>query len=271
MNFSGKPSMSVPPKWKDNDRLAQKNGPRKTIISAKGNRYTGEWLENQRNGYGEQIWVNNGKQYKGDWIRDRRHGRGTLLMNGQIVYEGEWENDKMHGLGKYYYRETGDIFEGQWKDGKRCGKGEMRYADKSVYNGMWRDGKKCGFGIQTYANGNRYEGYWLEDVKHGEGSFLYITPHKRKYVGQWVNDVAKCGSLEDLPSEEDKETKTDPSDPFGVETRAKIPRVGVAEPQKIIDTQIALLTENNSIDAPLIKISQKQNEEEEISIDNDEE
>lgn len=55
------------------------------------------------------------------------------------------------------------------------------------------------------ANGNRYEGSWKNDMKNGEGKFFYLD-RGQVYTGTWVDDTAKCGTLEDFG----RETATDP-------------------------------------------------------------
>lgn len=55
------------------------------------------------------------------------------------------------------------------------------------------------------ANGNRYEGSWKNDMKNGEGKFFYLD-RGQVYTGTWMDDTAKCGTLEDFG----RETATDP-------------------------------------------------------------
>ena len=50
------------------------------------------------------------------------------------------------------------------------------------------------------ASGNRYEGSWSDDMKNGPGRFLYLDKGQ-VYTGTWVDDIAKCGSLEDFGRE----------------------------------------------------------------------
>lgn len=47
------------------------------------------------------------------------------------------------------------------------------------------------------ANGNRYEGSWEDDMKNGDGRFFYLDKGQM-LTGFWVNDVAKCGTMEDF-------------------------------------------------------------------------
>ena len=50
------------------------------------------------------------------------------------------------------------------------------------------------------ANENRYEGLWKDDKKHGEGKFFYLNKGQL-YIGVWVEDIAKCGTMEDFGRE----------------------------------------------------------------------
>lgn len=42
------------PLWKEWDRLAQKEGPRKTFYAVGGDEYTGDWHDNKKHGTTEQ-------------------------------------------------------------------------------------------------------------------------------------------------------------------------------------------------------------------------
>lgn len=89
-----------------------------------------------------------GDRYEGEWRNDERHGKGLMIYaaasdeagNGRHVeekYDGDWVDGKMHGRGVYYY------------------------ADGSAYDGMWQDGKMHGSGVFIYPNGNRYDGEFV--------------------------------------------------------------------------------------------------------------
>ena len=54
------------------------------------------------------------------------------------------------------------------------------------------------FSFPSYiASGNRYEGMWARGMKNGEGKYLYLD-RGQVYTGTWVDDVAKCGTVEDV-------------------------------------------------------------------------
>ena len=54
--------------------------------------------------------------------------------------------------------------------------------------------------MNCIANENRYEGSWKDDKKHGEGKFFYLNKGQL-YTGVWVEDIAKCGTMEDFGRE----------------------------------------------------------------------
>lgn len=53
-----------------------------------------------------------------------------------------------------------------------------------------------GVSVCLTASGNRYEGSWRHDKKNGPGKFFYLDKGQ-VYTGEWVDDIAKCGTLED--------------------------------------------------------------------------
>ena len=59
--------------------------------SANGDRYQGEWLDNQSSGWGLQIWAN-GDRYEGEWLNDMAHGQGTKTTADGRSYTGTWNN-----------------------------------------------------------------------------------------------------------------------------------------------------------------------------------
>lgn len=103
------------------------------------------------------------------------------------------------GYGTNFYSED-EYYEGEWYADKRSGWGRMYYSDGSVYEGEWYSDKRSGKGLLRLANGNRYEGSWNNHMKNGPGKFYYLDKGQ-VYVGQWVDDIAKCGTLEDFGRE----------------------------------------------------------------------
>ncbi len=54
--------------------------------------------------------------------------------------------------------------------------------------------------ISSTATGDHYEGSWRDDMKNGPGKFFYLDKGQ-VYTGDWVDDIAKCGALEDFGRE----------------------------------------------------------------------
>ena len=46
-------------------------------------------------------------------------------------------------------------------------------------------------------NENRYEGSWKNDKKNGPGKYYYLDTGQL-FQGVWVDDIAKCGTMEDF-------------------------------------------------------------------------
>lgn len=53
------------------------------------------------------------------------------------------------------------------------------------------------FTTLNLVNENRYEGEWKNDQKHGSGKF-YHYEKGQVFIGTWVNNIAKCGVMEDF-------------------------------------------------------------------------
>ena len=209
--------------WKISDKKAQKNGLHKSIYwvrksrpeedgRVKGEkwssscRYQGEWVENRRDGYGVMHYEQ-GDKYEGDWKGNKRCGHGTLWKlvskignKYKRVYTGDWENDKMSGRGTYFY-ENDDRYDGFWLADKKHGQGRMIYSNGEIYEGQWVDDMKDGYGTLTNPNGDHFEGYWMRDMKHGQGSYYYGEKNKI-YVGEWVEDVPRCGVFTEVEDED---------------------------------------------------------------------
>ena len=198
------------------DKLANKEGSRRTIYFTKklagGNgsqpnhyrrsgQYLGEWRDNKFEGKGTHE-LGNGNRYVGAFKDGKRNGAGTLWVkrDGKQLrkqYAGQWLNDVMHGRGVYHYPNNGDSYNGEWKHGVRHGVGIMTYKAGGVYEGEWFNDRRHGFGVLDYASGDHFEGLWVEDKKEGEGVHFYFhkekATHTRRYDGEWVDDVPKCG------------------------------------------------------------------------------
>mmetsp|Transcript_8056 Transcript_8056/g.29908 ORF Transcript_8056/g.29908 Transcript_8056/m.29908 type:complete len:343 (+) Transcript_8056:5788-6816(+) len=118
------------------------------------------------------------------------------------IYAGFWRDGKKHGEGIYYYK-NGDIYDGEWREDKRSGEGTLFVANGTKYEGEWYNDAQEGFGILYELNGNRYEGQFQEGKKHGSGVYYYVDKCRR-YKGEWIEDVAKCGEISDYNKDVDE-------------------------------------------------------------------
>ena len=106
----------------------------------------------------------------------------------------------MSGQGSFFY-ENDDRYDGYWLNGKKHGQGRMIYSNGDIYEGQWIDDLKEGYGTFTKASGECFEGYWFKDMKHGQGSFYYGNSN-RIYVGEWVENIPKCGIFTEVEDDE---------------------------------------------------------------------
>lgn len=231
------------------EKLATKEGSRRTIYFTKKlagdggyrrtGQYLGEWHDNKFEGKGT-FELANGNRYVGAFKDGKRNGVGTLWVkrDGKKLrkqYAGQWLNDVQHGRGVYHYP-NGDSYNGEWKNGVRHGVGIMMYTSGDVYEGEWFNDRRHGFGVLDYAKGDHFEGLWVEDKKEGEGVHFYFNKekatHTRRYDGEWVDDVPKCGYYSEMPP--------DPLVPAS-EVPDSLPVGTVLDSRGIISTRLAEL------------------------------
>ncbi len=87
-----------------------------TYTFADGNKYIGEFRDDNFNGQGTFTFASGGK-YVGEWRDDKYHGQGTLTTANGNKYVGEFRDDKPHGQGTFTFAD-GRVLEGIFKDGE---------------------------------------------------------------------------------------------------------------------------------------------------------
>ena len=153
--------------------------------------YEGDWVNGERSGNGTLIWKS-GEKYTGNWKNNNRDGYGTdYYPNGKIWYKGEWKNGKRDGKGVNYYQTNDkynrEYYEGNWVNGERSGNGTLIWKSGSKYVGEWKNGKIDGYGTYYYSNNDiKYKGDWKNNKWHGSGTW-YIDDG-RIYTGQFIDD-----------------------------------------------------------------------------------
>ena len=118
---------------------AKMHGQGTYLYQKRGEKYVGEWRDNQINGQGV-FYYRSGNQYDGEWRNGRKHGQGTYTYANGDKYVGEFADDEPHGQGAYYYR-NGDRYEGEWRNGHKEGQGVM-YENGQRLVGQWRNDQK---------------------------------------------------------------------------------------------------------------------------------
>jgi len=128
-----------------------------------GNRYIGEWANEQFHGQGT-FNMNNGDVYAGQFVYGKNHGQGTYTWANGQRYVGQFVNSLKSGQGTYTWP-NGNRYVGQWSGDRNNGQGTLFYADGSKYIGQWRDSKQEGKGIYFKADGSiSQEGIWRDNV-----------------------------------------------------------------------------------------------------------
>eukprot|EP01062_Namystynia_karyoxenos_P034659 TRINITY_DN253_c1_g1_i1.p1 TRINITY_DN253_c1_g1~~TRINITY_DN253_c1_g1_i1.p1 ORF type:complete len:720 (+),score=289.68 TRINITY_DN253_c1_g1_i1:83-2242(+) len=220
--------------WKQNVIKSKIHGSRNTIyvptegkIGQIGNTYKGQWKAGLKEGWGLQLTELT--KYEGEWRSGRREGRGTLWRRGDAkaawvrVYKGEWRKDKPHGRGIKWYP-NGDVYEGYFEDGRRAAVGKIFLANGDKIEGQWKADMVEGWATLYLKNGDRFEGHWSRGMKEGPGVWYY-EGRQQVYRGEWVKDVAKCGTVEDMA----KKTTNEASH--------FIPRVEVKDHEKLLEKE----------------------------------
>ena len=132
----------------------------------------------------------NGDKYVGEWKDDNRNGQGTYTHADGNKYVGEYKDGKRNGLGTFFALANdqfkGNIYVGGFKDGKFNGQGTMTFADGNKYVGEWKDDNRNGQGTMTFADGNKYVGEFKYDKYNGQGTYTFADGDK--YVGKWKDD-----------------------------------------------------------------------------------
>jgi clan AA aspartic protease (TIGR02281 family) len=143
-----------------------------TYTYPSGNKYVGEWKDEEQNGQGTYTYAN-GNKYVGEFKNGMRNGQGTYTSANGNKYVGEWKDGDFHGQGTYTWA-NGNKYVGKYKDGKKNGLGTCTYGkgewEGDEYVGEWKENLEHGQGTYTWANGLIWSGEW-ERRKQKEGYY----------------------------------------------------------------------------------------------------
>lgn len=76
----------------------------------------------------------------------------------------------------------------------------MTYADGCVYEGMFHKDVRHGVGTLYSPNGSIFVGTYEQDKRQGLG-VTYWAGRCKKYVAEYVDDMATCGAMMDIDEE----------------------------------------------------------------------
>lgn len=105
-----------------------KNGQGSITYLKKGNKYKGEFKNNEITGYGYLIYENK-QTYKGELVNGKKEGKGIYNWPSGEEYDGEYKNDIKEGEGTFKWA-NGLIFKGKFSKGRPFGKGKLINKDK---------------------------------------------------------------------------------------------------------------------------------------------
>lgn len=150
---------------------------------SKGQRYNGEVnAKGKRHGKGTFYWPS-GQKYVGEWKDDEQSGQGTMSWADGNKYVGEWKDGKRSGQGTFYWSNK-DKFIGTYKNGKAEGLGKRYSANGSVDIDTYVSGKPKGKEIKHLINFAKSNGFG--DLVSSDGKSVSAT---------WANKDAKSDSI----------------------------------------------------------------------------
>ena len=154
---------------------------RKFVEDEKG-RYEGEVLFGKKHGKGVMIFIS-GQKYEGDWVNNNIEGQGSLYYaNGQIAYEGGWKNGEFHGYGSTYNINPKKLdSQFNFRDFNKLDE------EWVIYEGNFKEDVMYGTGKWLLSNGQSYEGEFKDGAVHGKGK--YIKKNGKMMEGEWNDNV----------------------------------------------------------------------------------
>lgn len=111
-----------------------------TYIDSIGNKYVGEFRNNERNGQGIATFTD-GNKYVGEFKGDKFNGKGIYYFHTGSKYIGEFKDDKYHGQGIYTWPD-GRKELGEYKNDELDGRAIRFKKDGVIYeSGIYKNGK----------------------------------------------------------------------------------------------------------------------------------
>ncbi len=65
-----------------------------TFYYSDGDKYVGQYEDDEKSGYGVYYFMDTGERYEGEWANDMKHGKGVYYSRKGDAIKGKWANDK---------------------------------------------------------------------------------------------------------------------------------------------------------------------------------
>ncbi|CAG9575258.1 conserved hypothetical protein [Leishmania major strain Friedlin] len=150
------------------------------LVTFSGDRYVGEWADNEREGFGCYMWAS-GSRYIGRFRRGQFHDTGTLFVFpaevevclSRLCSDGGWSCGS--GDSKPLAERHAPCGAARWPPASRPG------WDGVVLDVVWRDGKFSGEGHVTLPSGVRISADWRNASSPVDGELVLpsLTPQAR--------------------------------------------------------------------------------------------
>ena len=154
-------------------------------------------------------WWVSGNRYEGEWLDDQMEGLGKLIGSNGSVYTGPFRQNQKSGWGKEQWgNQLGVTYRCGMKF-KHKGRGYCRYEGEfqngvfhgplwsvSIWRGFMHGSIYCisliapsiGHGTYTCIDGREYVGNWCHGRRSGEGTMVLCPvsergDHNRRYIG----------------------------------------------------------------------------------------
>ena len=150
--------------------------------------YKGAMSDGLREGLGAFFHLD-GNRYEGEWQNDQAHGQGRMIYRDTSTYDGEWRLGRRHGVGLLTYASDGRVksYKGDWVDDVEHGYGLLAWHGGESYEGEFVRGAMTGEGQYWFADGYVHQGSFVDGEPHGKGSRM--TPDGIHEVGEWSRGV----------------------------------------------------------------------------------
>jgi hypothetical protein len=144
-----------------------------TYIWSNGQRYRGNWRDDQPDGEGE--WTSSaGDRYLGGFIKGKRQGQGRMVYADKSEYNGTWRDDLPTGAGEQKFL-NGNVYSGEFLAGMQTGIGTLTHRNGDRYTGNWLNGRRHGKGVAQWNDGQSYDGTWVGDQATGQGVIKFAS------------------------------------------------------------------------------------------------